>query len=126
MKLEFKSIDAYIATFPKDVQAALEQVRTAVKTSAPKAKEVISYNMPAFKFHGMLVYFAAFKNHIGFYALPSGNAAFQKELSVYKQGKGSVQFPLDKPMPLALIKKMVKFRVQENLEKEEIKKQLKK
>ena len=117
MKLEFKDIDSYIATFPIDAQAALEQVRTAVKTSAPKAEEVISYNMPAFKFHGMLVYFAGYKKHIGFYSLPSGHKAFEKELSIYKQGKGSVQFPLDKPMPLALIKKMVKFRVKENLEK---------
>jgi uncharacterized protein YdhG (YjbR/CyaY superfamily) len=73
--------------------------------------------MPAFKFHGMLVYFAGYKKHIGFYSLPSGHKAFEKELSIYKQGKGSVQFPLDKPMPLALIKKMVKFRVKENLEK---------
>jgi uncharacterized protein YdhG (YjbR/CyaY superfamily) len=126
MKLEFKNIDAYIATFPKDVQAVLEQVRTAVKTSAPKAEEVISYNMPAFKFHGMLVYFAGYKKHIGFYSLPSGHKAFEKEFSIYKQGKGSVQFPLDKPLPLALIKKIVKFRVKENLEKEEIKKQSKK
>lgn len=117
MQTEFKDIDSYIATFPKDVQVILEQVRTAVKTSAPKAEEVISYNMPAFKFHGMLVYFAGYKKHIGFYSLPSGHKAFEKELSIYKQGKGSVQFPLDKPMPLALIKKMVKFRVQENLEK---------
>ncbi len=126
MQTKFEDIDSYIATFPKDVQAVLEQVRTAIKTSAPKAEEVISYNMPAFKFHGMLVYFAGYKKHIGFYSLPSGHKAFEKELSIYKQGKGSVQFPLDKPMPLALIKKMVKFRVQENLEKEEIKKQLKK
>jgi len=122
----FKDIDSYIAGQVPDVRARLEQIRQVVKTSAPKAEEVISYGMPAFKFHGMLVYFAVFKNHIGFYALPSGNEAFQKELSAYKQGKGSIQFPLDKPMPLALIKKIVKFRVKENLEKEEIKKQLKK
>ncbi len=117
MKIEYKDIDTYIATFPDHVQEALEQIRSAIKTSAPKAEEVISYNMPAFKFHGMLVYFAGYKNHIGFYSLPSGHKAFEKELSIYKQGKGSVQFPLDKPMPLALIKKMVKFRVKENLEK---------
>lgn len=121
----FKDIDSYIVEQVPDVRERLEQIRQAIKTTAPKAEEVISYGMPAFKYHGMLVYFAAFKNHIGFYALPSGNEAFQKELSAYKQGKGSIQFPLDKPVPLALIKKIVKFRVKENLEKEEIKKQLK-
>lgn len=117
MQTKFEDVDSYIVTFPKDVQVILEQVRNAIKTSAPKAEEVISYNMPAFKYHGMLVYFAGYKNHIGFYSLPSGHAAFEKELSIYKQGKGSVQFPLDKPMPLVLIKKIVKFRVKENLEK---------
>jgi uncharacterized protein YdhG (YjbR/CyaY superfamily) len=122
MKVEFKDIDSYIATFPEDVQPILEQVRSAIKNSVPEAEEVISYNMPAFKYHGILVYFAGYKNHIGFYALPSGHNAFEKELSIYKQGKGSVQFPLDKPMPLALIKKMVKFRVKENLLKEKVKK----
>ncbi len=121
-KIEFKDIDSYIATFPTNVQEKLEQVRNAIKSSAPKAEEVISYNMPAFKYHGMLVYFAGYKNHIGFYSLPSGHKAFEKELSKYKQGKGSVQFPLDKPMPLALIKKMVKFRVKENSEKAKLKK----
>ena len=123
MKTEFKDIDSYIATFPKDLQVILKQVRNAIQTSAPKAEEVISYNMPAFKYHGMLVYFAGYKNHIGFYSLPSGHAAFEKELSIFKQGKGSVQFPLDKPMPLALIKKIVKFRVKENLEKAKAKSQ---
>jgi uncharacterized protein YdhG (YjbR/CyaY superfamily) len=117
MQTKFEDVDSYIAIFPKDVQAALEQVRNAIKISAPKAEEVISYNMPAFKYHGVLVYFAGYKSHIGFYCLPSGHKAFEKELSIYKQGKGSVQFPLDKSMPLALIKKMVKFRVKENLEK---------
>ena len=113
----FTDIDSYIAEQAAEVRERLEKIRQVVKTSAPKAEEVISYGMPAFKYHGMLVYFAAFKNHIGFYALPSGNDAFQKELSVYKQGKGSIQFPLDKPIPLTLIKKIVKFRVKENLEK---------
>lgn len=117
MKLEFKTIDSYISTFPKEVQVVLEQVRTTIKNSVPEAEEVISYNMPAFKYHGILVYFAGYKNHIGFYALPSGHKAFEKELSIYKQGKGSVQFPLDKPMPLALIKKIVKFRIKENIKK---------
>jgi len=126
MKIEFKDTDEYIATFPKETKEVLQQVRTAIKTSAPKAEEVISYGMPAFKLHGMLVYFAGYKQHIGFYPTASGIAAFKDELSKYKNAKGSVQFPLDKSMPIALIKKMVKFRVKENLEKEKLKKQLKK
>lgn len=95
----------------------LEELRQAIKLAAPAAEEVISYQMPAFKYHGVLVYFAAYKHHIGVYPTSSGIAAFKKELSVYKGAKGSVQFPLDKPLPLALIKKIVKFRVKENLEK---------
>ncbi len=107
-------IDAYIAEFPEGVQVMLEQVRSTVRQTAPAAVEAISYSMPAFKLNGKpLVYFAAFKNHIGFYALPSGNAAFQKELAGYKIGKGSIQFPLGEPMPLGLIEKIVMFRVQE-------------
>ena len=113
----FKDIESYIVEQPIEVRERLEHIRHAIQISAPKAEEVISYGMPAFKYHGMLVYFAAFKNHIGFYALPSGNEAFQKELSVYKQGKGSIQFPLDKPLPITLIKKIVKYRVKENIEK---------
>lgn len=121
-KIEFKDIDSYIATFPANVQEQLEQVRTAIQSSAPKAEEVISYNMPAFKYHGILVYFAGYKQHIGFYPTASGIAAFKDELSNYKNAKGSVQFPLDKPIPLALIKKMVKYRVKENSEKVKLKK----
>lgn len=117
-----KNIDQYIASFPKDIQKILEQIRTTIKKAAPGAEEKISYAMPAFTFKGNLVYFAAYKHHIGFYALPTGNKAFQKELSAYKVGKGSIQFPLDKPMPLNLITKIVKFRVKENVEKEEKKK----
>jgi len=111
------NIDEYIARFPKDTQALLNQMRKTIRQAAPDAEEVISYAMPAYKFHGMLVFFAAFKNHIGFYATPTGHEAFKKELSVYKEGKGSVQFPLDKPLPLGLITKIVKFRVKENLDK---------
>ena len=127
MQAKFKDVDSYIATFPKDVQATLEQVRNVIKSSAPKAEEVISYNMPAYKYLGLLVYFAGYKQHIGFYPTASGITAFKNELSNYKNAKGSVQFPLDKPMPLALIKKMVKHRVKENQEKEKrkTKKQLK-
>lgn len=110
--------DTYIGTFPKETQVVLEQIRTTILKAAPGTEEMISYGMPAFKINGgMLMYFAAYKNHIGLYALPSGNAAFKKELAAYKMGKGSIQFPLDKKLPLALITKIVKFRVQENLEK---------
>jgi uncharacterized protein YdhG (YjbR/CyaY superfamily) len=108
------TVDEYIAAFPKEVQQLLKQMRAAIKAAAPKAEEVISYGMPGYKHHGMLVYFAGYKNHIGFYATPAGHKAFEKALSKYKQGKGSVQFPLDNPMPLALITKIVKFRAKEN------------
>lgn len=111
-------IDAYIAEFPKEVQSVLEQVRSAIQKTAPTAVETISYGMPTFKLNGKaLVYFAAFKNHIGFYALPSGNEAFKKELASYKTGKGSIQFPLSDPMPLDLIKKIVAFRIEESSNK---------
>ncbi len=109
-----KNIDEYIAGFPKDTKALLNQVRTTIRQAAPDAEEVISYAMPAYK---GLVCFAAFKKHIGFYGGRTVNEAFKKELSTYKQGKGSVQFPMDKPMPLNLIAKIVKFRVKKNLEK---------
>ena len=112
-----KNIDAYIAGFPEDVQKILEQVRAAVREAAPDAQEVIRYAMPTFTLNGNLIYFAAFKNHIGFYATPTGHEAFKKDLSGYKTGKGSVQFPLDKPIPISLITRIVTFRVAENLEK---------
>jgi uncharacterized protein YdhG (YjbR/CyaY superfamily) len=114
---EFKDIDEYIASFPVETRIKLEQIRMTIKQAAPDAEETISYSMPAFKLSGTLVYFAAFKRHIGFYSLPTGNEAFKEELSVYKTGRGSVQFPLDKPMPLGLISEIVKFRVIENLQK---------
>ena len=111
------TIDAYIAMFPKKVQLMLQQMRLTIQTAAPFAVETISYQMPTFKLNGKnLVHFAAFQHHIGFYPIPSGIAAFQKELSVYKQGKGSVQFPLDKPIPYDLVKKIVMYRVKETLE----------
>lgn len=112
------TIDEYIADFPEDIQSLLNQVRSTIKQAAPDAEESIGYGMPAYKTHGRpLVYFAAFKNHIGFYATPTGHAEFAKELSKYKQGKGSVQFPIDQPMPLQLISQIVEFRVIENQEK---------
>ena len=111
------NIDEYIGAFPNDVQEILEKIRATIQKAAPDAKEKISYSMPAFEQNGIVVYFAAFKNHIGLYALPSGHETFKEELSKYKSGKGSVQFPLDQPMPFDLITKIVKFRVKENLEK---------
>lgn len=120
MKTTFKDIDEYIAIQTPEVQILLEQMRETIKKAAPEAEEVISYNMPAFKYHGMLVYFAAYKKHIGFYATPTGNLEFEKELSVYKQGKGSVQLPLKQPLPLDLISRIVQFRVKENLKKKSV------
>ena len=111
------NIDEYIGEFPNDVQEILEKIRMTIQKADPDATEKISYSMPAFEQNGIVVYFAAFKNHIGLYALPSGHEAFQEELSQYKSGKGSVQFPFNKPMPYDLITKIVKFRVKENLEK---------
>ncbi len=110
-----KNIDEYIAGFPPEVQAILQKIRQTIRKAAPDAEETISYQMPTFTLKGNLVYFAAFKEHIGFYPVPTGIEKFTKELSVYKQGKGSVQFPLDQPIPYGLISKIVKFRVKENL-----------
>lgn len=112
-----QNIDEYISAFPKETQQLLEQIRITIRKAAPGAEEAIKYAIPTFVLNGNLVHFAAFKNHIGFYPVPSGLKAFKKELSIYKQGKGSAQFPLDKPMPLDLITKIVKFRVKENLAK---------
>jgi uncharacterized protein YdhG (YjbR/CyaY superfamily) len=110
-----KTIDEYIVRFPEDVQGILQKIRQTIRETVPNAEEAISYQMPTFKLKGNLVHFAAFKNHIGFYPVPSGIEAFKDELSVYVQGKGSVQFPLDKPMPFDLIRRIVAFRVEENL-----------
>lgn len=122
MNTAVKNVDEYIAGFPKETRVFLKQMRAAIQKAAPHAEETIGYAMPAYKYHGVLVYFAAYKNHIGFYATPTGHAAFKKELSIYKEGKGSVQFPIDKPLPLSLVTKIVKFRVKENLEKAKAKK----
>ena len=111
------SIDEYIEHHDPPVKELLDQVRNTIKSVAPDATETIKYKMPTFVFHGNLVFFAAFKNHIGIYALPTGNIAFQKKLSAYKTGKGSIQFSFDQPLPLDLITEIVKFRVQENLAK---------
>jgi len=111
------NFDDYLQRFSKDVQHRLQKIRLTVKKAAPQAKEKISYGIPAFTLNGMLVWFAAFKNHIGFYPRTSAIATFKKELSAYKGAKGSVQFPFDKPLPLPLIRRIVKFRVKENLSK---------
>lgn len=116
------SVDAYIANFPADVQTVLHNLRALIRQEAPEAEELISYNLPTYKLNGPLVYFGAFQNHIGFYATPTGHEAFQEELSKYKSGKGSVRFPLNEPLPTDLIRRIVKFRIQENLEKRKPKK----
>lgn len=109
------SVDQYILAFPADVQERLNIIRSLVLSMAPAAIESMAYGMPAYKLNGKpLVYFAAFKHHIGLYALPSGHAAFSEKLSKYKQGKGSVQFPLDEALPIELISEMVTFRIEEN------------
>jgi uncharacterized protein YdhG (YjbR/CyaY superfamily) len=110
-----KNTDDYIASFPEDRQKILQQIRQTIRKAAPQAEELINYGVPTFTLHGNLVHFAAFKNHIGFY--PTRIEKFKEELSAYEGAKGSVQFPLDKPMPLGLISKIVKFRVKENLER---------
>ncbi|MFO1444867.1 DUF1801 domain-containing protein [Bacillus sp. Bva_UNVM-123] len=118
-KITFNTVDDYIAQFPADIQKILESLRKVIKETAPDAKEKISYQMPSFYLHGNLVYFAAYKNHIGFYPTSSGIAAFKQEISNYKNSKGAVQFPLDKPLPYELISKIVEFRVAENVKKVE-------
>jgi uncharacterized protein YdhG (YjbR/CyaY superfamily) len=112
---QIDSIDTYIAQFPDDVQARLQKLRTTILNLAPGATEAMSYQIPTFKLNGNLVHFAAFKKHIGFYPGAAGIAAFQDELAGYKSAKGSVQFPLDQALPLDLVKKIVKFRVAQNL-----------
>ncbi|MBL7930334.1 MAG: DUF1801 domain-containing protein [Bacteroidia bacterium] len=121
-KEEIKDVDAYIATFSKPVQETLETLRTVIRKAAPKAEEVISYQMPAYKQDGMLVYFAAYKQHIGFYPTASPIEVFKKDLGAYKTSKGAIQFPLNKPLPKALISKIVKYKVEENKEKAKEKK----
>ncbi len=120
-----KTIDEYIAGFPNDVQEILETIRMIIRKAAPEAEETIKYQMPTFTLKGNLVHFAAFKRHIGFYPVPTGIDEFKNELSAYEGGKGSVKFPLDKPIPFDIISKIVTFRVKENLEKAEVKRKKK-
>jgi uncharacterized protein YdhG (YjbR/CyaY superfamily) len=114
---QFKTIDEYIATFPTSVQVVLEEMQRAIQEAAPQADEAISYQMPAFKQNGVLVWFAAFKDHIGFFPTALGVEAFKDELSGYATSKGTIHFPLDKPIPIDLVKRIVRFRVKQNLEK---------
>jgi uncharacterized protein YdhG (YjbR/CyaY superfamily) len=115
----FNSIDEYIDSFSEDVQIILQELRVTIKASAPEAEELISYQMPTFRLKGLLVHFAAHQKHIGFYPTPSGIEAFRHELSAFQGGRGSVRFPLDKPLPLDLISRIVRFRVAENVKKAE-------
>lgn len=110
-------IDSYISGFPEKVQRILQEFRETIKAAAPNAEETISYGMPAFRYYGIVVYFAGYAHHVGLYATPTGHKKFEKALAKYKRGKGSVQFPLDKPIPYELISEIVAFRVAENLEK---------
>jgi uncharacterized protein YdhG (YjbR/CyaY superfamily) len=122
MENKFSDMDAYIQSFPGPTRDILSKIRTTIRLSAPDAEEAISYQMPTFKLAGNLVHFAAFKSHIGFYPAPTGIDKFKEELAVYKQGKGSIQFPLDQPMPYELIDKIVRYRVNQNLSKAALKK----
>lgn len=117
MTAKHNTIDEYISDFPIEVQEILEKVRATIQKAAPDATEAIKYAIPTFVLNGNLVHFAAFKNHIGFYPAPVGIEEFEKELSIYKKGKGSVQFPLDEPIPYDLISKITRFRTKQNSEK---------
>lgn len=125
MNSNIDTIDAYISGFPQDTQEILQEIRKCIRKVAPEAKETIKYAMPTFVLHENLVHFAAYQNHIGFYPTPTGIESFNKELSVYKSGKGSVQFPLNEPIPYKLITEIVKYRVAESLERQNRKKKKK-
>ena len=116
-KMDVTSVEAYIAGFPEEIQAILQRVRATIKEAAPDAQEAIKYGLPTMVLHGNLVHFGAFRDHIGFYPTPSGIEAFRDELRPYRLRKGTVQFPLDEPIPYVLIRRITRYRVQENLEK---------
>jgi uncharacterized protein YdhG (YjbR/CyaY superfamily) len=120
-KTRFTSVDDYILTFPVSAQKKLREIRKAIKESAPEAMEKISYNMPAYTYKGMLVYFAAHTSHLGFYPMKSSIKAFEKELTDYNCSAGTVQFPYSRPLPVDLIKRIVKFRIEENNQKSKAK-----
>ena len=117
-----KTVDEYLATFPPETKILLKKIRAKIKAAAPQAEEMISYGIAGYKYHGILIYFAGFTNHVSMYPAPRGTEIFKKELSRYKGGKGTVQFPLDKPLPLKLITRIVKFRATINVEKAKAKK----
>jgi len=122
-KTQFSSIDEYIATFPENVQKILEELRSTIKAAAPEATETISYNIPTFTLKGKyLIYFAGWKNHISIYPIPTGSDEFNKQIAKYVEGKGTLKFPIDKPLPLRLITTIVKLKVAENLKKSDKKK----
>jgi len=122
IRTKFKTVDEYFSMFPVSTKSILMKMRETIRQAAPEAEELISYNIPAFKFRGrVLVYYAAYEKHIGFYPTASPMRVFEKELADYKTSKGAVQFPIGKPIPTSLVKKIVKFRMKENLEKERMK-----
>jgi uncharacterized protein YdhG (YjbR/CyaY superfamily) len=114
---KFKTVEEYLSAFPATTKSILRKMRSTIKEVVPKADEVISYNMPAFKQNGILVWYAAYRQHIGFYPTPAAIKTFAQELRQYKTSKGAIQFPIDKPLPTSLVKKIVRFRVKQNLEK---------
>jgi uncharacterized protein YdhG (YjbR/CyaY superfamily) len=116
MNTKFQTVEEYISTFPPKTKKFLKDIRTTIKQAAPQAEEAISYNMPAFKLHGMLIWYAGYKEHIGLYPRTTVIQAFKKDLEGYKLSKGTIQFPLDQPLPLDLITRIVKYRIKENLE----------
>ncbi len=121
-RIPAKTVDEYLATFPPETKTLLKKIRATIKAAAPQAEEMISYGIAGYKYHGILIYFAGFTNHVSMYPAPRGTEIFKKELSRYKGGKGTVQFPLDKPLPLKLITRIVKFRATINVEKAKAKK----
>lgn len=123
---KFKTVDEYLSTFPKETQALLQQLRNTIRLGAPQAEEVISYNMPAYKYNGVLVYFAGYKKHIGFYPTSSPIVTFKNKLIKYKTSKGAIQFPVEKNIPVTLVKEIVRFRLKEVMEKEKLKSKKKK
>jgi uncharacterized protein YdhG (YjbR/CyaY superfamily) len=120
---KFRTVDEYLSALPKNIRDTLAELRTTIRQAAPKAREAISYNMPAFESDGILVWYAAFKKHVGFYPKPSAIVAFTKELAGYKTSKGAIQFPLEQGIPTSLVKKMVRFRLKENQQRQKGKKQ---
>lgn len=112
-----RTMDEYIAGFPKEIQEILQEIRKTIRKAAPAAKETIKYKMPTYTLNGNLIYFAAFKNHIALYPAPKGTAKFNKELAAYRGAKSSVRFPLDKPIPFDLVSQIVKLRVKDNLQR---------